>query len=241
MNSADLSERTNSPAPSRREALLCYVTDGGAVADLGSLKAQIARAISVGVDWIQIRENTLAARELFSLTSTAVAAAGGNPGRRVRIFVNDRLDVAFAARAAGVHLKESSISAAAVRAWRNRGALQRDFLVGASCHSLEGALAAERDGADYIFFGPVFATPSKQAFGPPQGIVRLAEIVRSVRIPVLAIGGITLDNAGECVAVGAAGIAAIRMFQQAGDLVAPVAKLRAAMKGARTAKSAAKL
>jgi thiamine-phosphate pyrophosphorylase len=101
-----------------------------------------------------------------------------------------------------------------------------DFLVGVSCHSQEAAKSAEDGGADYIFFGPVFTTPSKAAYGAPQGLARLAEVCRSVSLPVLAIGGIALENATSCLAAGAAGIAAIRLFQDAYDLASLVKTLR---------------
>jgi thiamine-phosphate pyrophosphorylase len=90
-------------------------------------------------------------------------------------------------------------------------------MIGASCHSIEAAQAAERDGANYIFFGPTFATPSKERFGPPQGVERLAQICHAINVPVLAIGGITLENANSCIAAGATGIAAIRLFQKASN------------------------
>jgi thiamine-phosphate pyrophosphorylase len=96
-------------------------------------------------------------------------------------------------------------------------AIDQSFLIGASCHSIEAAQAAEPDGANYIFFGPIFATPSKQRFGPPQGVERLAQICRAISVPVLAIGGITLENANSCIAAGATGIAAIRLFQEASN------------------------
>ncbi|MGB8835926.1 MAG: thiamine phosphate synthase, partial [Candidatus Acidiferrales bacterium] len=102
-------------------------------------------------------------------------------------------------------------------AWRRGGNAPGEFLVGVSCHSLEQAREAESAGVSYIFFGPVFETPSKRAFGEPQGVPRLAEICRSVRVPVVAIGGVDENNAPECVRAGAAGIAAIRMFQEARD------------------------
>jgi len=98
--------------------------------------------------------------------------------------------------------------------------------IGVSCHSLESGLAAKRGGADYLFFGPVFATPSKQSFGPPQGLERLARICEGVRLPVLAIGGVTESNAELCFAAGAAGIAAIRLFQEAPDVAEVVSRLR---------------
>jgi thiamine-phosphate pyrophosphorylase len=102
----------------------------------------------------------------------------------------------------------------------------RDFLIGVSCHSLEAAKSAAGEGADYLFFGPVFATPSKAAFGAPQGLEPLAEVCRAVSTPVLAIGGITVANAAACLAAGASGIAAIRLFQDAPDMLALVHSLR---------------
>jgi len=83
-----------------------------------------------------------------------------------------------------------------------------------SCHSREDAIKAEAAGANYVFFGPVFDTPAKRKFGVPQGIAKLADVCRSVRIPVIAIGGIDESNAAECLRAGAAGIAAIRTFQE---------------------------
>ncbi len=102
-----------------------------------------------------------------------------------------------------------------------------EFLVGASCHSVEGARSAAGHAVDYIFFGPVFATPSKAAFGPPQGLAKLAEVCRAVPIPVLAIGGITKENAAACFDAGAIGIAAIRLFQETPDLPGLLAELLA--------------
>jgi len=93
---------------------------------------------------------------------------------------------------------------------------------------LAAAVEAERAGADYIFFGPVFATPSKAAYGPAQGLEKLGEVCRSVRIPVLAIGGITLENAATCLDSGAAGVAAIRLFQESADPAAVVEQIRSA-------------
>lgn len=216
------------PPPLPRAAsspLLCCVTGRralGPVASPAELLASLRRIVAAGVDWIQIREKDLPGRELFDLARQCVALAGG----RTRILVNDRLDVALAAGAAGVHLGRESAPAREVKQWCQAGHAPPGFLVGVSCHSLNEALEAEGDGADYVFFGPVFATPSKEAFGPPQGIARLAEVCRSVRIPALAIGGIAPENAAECLRVGAAGIAAIRLFQQAVDLPGLVERLR---------------
>jgi thiamine-phosphate pyrophosphorylase len=188
-----------------------------------SLHESIRLAAAAGADWIQIREKDLEARALVELARFAAAETRATPAR---VFVNDRLDAALAAGAAGIHLGERSLPLEAVTEWR-RLAGRSDFLIGVSCHSLESARAAERGGADYIFFGPVFATPSKAPFGPPQGIDCLREICASVEIPVLAIGGVNLENARACVAAGAAGIAAIRLFQEAVDPDELAARLKA--------------
>ena len=130
-----------------------------------------------------------------------------------------------------MHLGRESLGAREVVSWCRGGHAPAEFLVGVSCHSLEDAREAEGAGAAYIFFGPVFDTPSKRGMGEPHGVVRLAETCRSVKIPVLAIGGVSEENAGECIRAGAEGIAAIRMFQDARDPAATkdvVERLRAA-------------
>jgi thiamine-phosphate pyrophosphorylase len=213
------------PPTAKKRPVLCYVTDRRAIsptADPVSLLAPIERAIAARVDWIQIREKDLSAREMLELSRKAIAAAA----TAAKILVNDRLDVALAAGAAGAHLGGESTPVAEVVRWCRTGNAPSGFLIGASCHSLTEVLAAERDSADYIFFGPVFATPSKLQYGSPQGIERLAEICRRASIPVIAIGGITSGNAGECLRAGAAGIAAIRLFQQAADVTSVVDRLR---------------
>ena len=187
------------------------------------LRDAIPNAIAAGVDWIQIREKDLETRSLVDLGRFAVAEAGG---RGASVFINDRLDVALTVGAAGVHLGEKSLPVKEVAEWR-RSAGRADFRIGVSCHSLESARTAERARADYIFFGPVFETPSKMAFGQPQGMERLREICASVKIPVLAIGGVNLENARGCIAAGVAGIAAIRLFQDATDVAEIAARLKA--------------
>jgi thiamine-phosphate pyrophosphorylase len=226
-------------------AILCYVTDRKALAspDAASLLTVERRAIAAGINWIQIREKDLPARALAALAREAVAAARGSA---TRILINGRLDVALAACAGGVHLGGDALPLAEVAAWCAKNVPQfaaapRDdqdaglkagaaaFLLGASCHSLAEAQAAERDGAHYIIFGPVYSTPSKIQFGAPQGLARLKEVCRAVKIPVLAIGGITLGNAHECLHAGAAGIAAIRLFQESADFEKVVTGLRQAL------------
>jgi thiamine-phosphate pyrophosphorylase len=217
--------------------ILCYVTDSRALpcADehpIGSVLKRIASAAAAGIDWIQIREKDLSGKELSSLTRAAFAQTkqiNERDGKLTRILVNDRLDVALSERASGVHLGEDSLPVQNVRKWLDERpdlVPGEKFLVGASCHSLKAATAAAHAGADYIFFGPVFATPSKATFGAPQGVKRLGEVCGSVKIPVLAIGGITVDNASDCLAAGAVGIAAIRLFQHAENLVSLVSHLR---------------
>ena len=114
---------------------------------------------------------------------------------------------------------------------RYHGGVQRDcaaarYPAAAADSVYSAAHAAAASGANYIFFGPVFATPSKSIYGSPQGLARLAEVSRAVNIPVLAIGGVTLENAASCLQAGAAGLAAIRLFQDAVDLPAVVSALR---------------
>jgi thiamine-phosphate pyrophosphorylase len=218
--------------------ILCYVTDRRSLGSAGddriaSLLRRIATAAAAGIDWIQIREKDLSGKGLSSLTRAAVAQTkqmNERPGQASRILVNERVDVALSERAGGVHLKENSVRVEDVRKWLDEKpdlGRSEKFLVGVSCHSLKAAMAAARDGADYIFFGPVFATPSKTSFGAPQGLKRLDEVCSSVKIPVLAIGGITGDKAFECLAAGATGVAAIRLFQDAKNLSSLVTGLRA--------------
>ena len=152
-------------------------------------------------DCVQIRDKELAARELITVVRRAVHTMG-------RVLVNSRVDVAIAAGAAGVHLPAGSI---APSVWRR--ITPEGFLIGVSCHSLEEVVRAEQGGADYVMFGPVFAPLSKTSDLAPRGLEELARVSRAVRIPVLALGGITWENAEACVEAGAAGVAGISMFQ----------------------------
>jgi thiamine-phosphate pyrophosphorylase len=190
---------------------------------------KIGAAAAAGVDWIQIREKDLSGRDCGWLTREALrrfAKSQASNAAATRILVNDRLDVALSERAAGVHLGENGLPLPETKRLSSALTQRLDFLIGVSSHSRETARAAASGGADYLFFGPVFATPSKAAYGSPQGLERLAEVCRSVPIPVLAIGGITVANASACLAAGASGIAAIRLFQDAPDMLALVQTLR---------------
>jgi thiamine-phosphate pyrophosphorylase len=203
--------------PAALERVVCYVTNRkslGADDPAGNIIARIDAAIAAGANWVQIREKDLESRKLLELARAAVRAAAT---RAALVFVNDRLDVALAAGAAGVHLGGESLRARDVIRWCRDGNAPPGFRVGVSCHSIEDAREAERAGAAYAFFGPIFDTPAKSRFGAPQGIAKLAEACSAVRIPVIAIGGVDADNGAECIRAGAAGIAAIRMFQEATD------------------------
>ena len=220
---------------SQRVPLLCYVTDrrslvaGEPAGARDILLHKVAAAAAAGVDWIQIREKDLSGKARSALTRDVLQgiadSLAGVPAR-TRLVVNDRLDVALATQADGVHLGEQSLPPQEARCLVTSLHREKDFLIGVSCHSLAAAKVAERDGANYLFFGPVFATPAKAAYGAPQGLERLAEVCRAVALPVLAIGGITLENAASCLSAGASGIAAIRLFQDAPDITAVVRALR---------------
>src|SRR5437763_2487423 len=145
---------------------LCYVTDRLALGP-APLLGLIENAIQAGVDLIQIREKDLGTRPLAELVKAAVGSARGSG---TRVLANDRLDVGLAAGAAGVHLGTQSVPARAVRRHAPEG-----FSVGVSCHSVDDAIEAESDGADYVLLGPVFATPSKLPYGAPLGLEALKE------------------------------------------------------------------
>ena len=200
-----------------RRPLLCYITDRESVAG-ENLVPLIEQAVAAGVDLIQIRERDLAAAALLRLAKSALERARGSA---TRVLVNDRLDVALAAGADGIHLPAHSLSVAEVRRRHPR------LLIGASCHTLEELRRADGDGADFVVFGPVFATASKKDYGPPLGLAQLSAAVSAAKIPVLALGGITRANAAQCLAVGAAGLAAISLFQTSPDLSELVRQLRA--------------
>lgn len=179
--------------------------------------ACVRAALAAGVDWIQIREKDLSSRVLLALVRDVIGAARSAAASRAKVIVNDRLDVALGAGADGLHLGHASVPASDVIRWCRSGNAPKEFLVGVACHSVQEALEAEAAGASYLFFGPVFDTPSKRTFGAPQGAARLAEVCAAVRLPVIAIGGVSAGNAAGCLRAGAAGVAAIREFQEMAD------------------------
>src|SRR5262249_47637368 len=176
--------------------------------DLTSLIEFISKAAAAGVDMLQIRERDLPARVLFELTE---AIAKSVKGTNARLLVNDRADIAACA-GSGVHLTTRSITADVVRT-----AFGTEMLVGVSTHTLEEARSAERGGADFIVFGPVFETRSKEEYGEPKGLDALRRVATDLTIPVLALGGINSSNYLEALEVGAAGMAGISMFTDERD------------------------
>ena len=167
----------------------------------------IESAIIRKIPLFQIREKRLPTRTLYELVSRAAEITRGSA---TRLLVNDRFDVASAAGADGVHLTTVSLPTRVVRE-----VCGPNFLIAVSTHSLDEARRARDEGADFVVFGPVFETESKRAFGPPQGLEKLQRVTSELRsFPVLAIGGVTLDNAESCYAAGASGFAGISWFAQ---------------------------
>ena len=172
-----------------------------------SILRLVEAAVAAKIPLFQIREKALHARVLFELVARAVEIVHGS---ETRLLVNDRSDIARAGGADGVHLTSQSLPADVVR--RIYGP---EFLIGVSTHSVEEARIAQIKGADFVVFGPVFETESKRAFGAPQGLEKLREVCSELReFPVIAIGGITLDNAKACLRAGASGIAGISLFNE---------------------------
>ena len=172
----------------------CFITDRRR----GNLRKHVECAVRDGVDIIQVREKDLPASDLYDLVCMVRDAAAGTS---TKVLVNDRLDIAIAAAIDGVHLPADGLPVSVVRP------LVR--LVGSSVHRLDEAVRAEKQGVDFVVFGPIFETPGKD----PVGLDALREVTGAVRVPVLAIGGITLENTATVLDAGAAGIAAIRLFQ----------------------------
>ena len=191
--------------------IICMVTDRAAVGER-ALLGLIGTAARAGVDLIQIRERELDAGVLASLTRDAIDAVSGTSAR---IVVNDRLDVALAVGAAGAHLRGDGLPAARARTIAPPG-----FLIGRSVHSEAEAVEVEgAGGCDYLMFGTVFPSASKPADHRAAGLDALARVCARVRIPVIAVGGITVSAAADVRRAGAAGVAAIGAFQAGSDPV----------------------
>jgi len=208
--------------------LLYYITDrsqfrGDERARHRDLLAKVAEAARAGVDYIQLREKDLSTRELEMLALEVVAMVRENSSL-TRLLINSRTDVALAAGADGVHLRADDVVPREARQVVHRPLSTEHFLVAASCHSNEDVIRGDSGGADFAVFAPVFEkndAPGRQ----PTGLAALHEACRA-KIPVLALGGVRMENAASCLEAGAAGVAGIRLFQE-NKIVDVVRALRA--------------
>jgi thiamine-phosphate pyrophosphorylase len=174
------------------------------------LPEAIEEALKGGVKAIQLREKDLQVKELLELAEKIREIT---KQYEALLFINDRVDVALAVGADGVHLAGTSMPTKAVRRM-----LGSRFLIGVSTHSIDEAIRAQSDGADFITFGPVFETESKKKYGPPQGVGRLKEVVEVLKIPVFALGGINEHNIPAVMDTGVYGISMISAILGAEDI-----------------------
>jgi thiamine-phosphate pyrophosphorylase len=195
--------------------ILYYITDrsqfaGDETSRRTRLLATIVEAARCGVDYIQLREKDLSTRELETLARTAVQRLRTeNQKLKTAFLINSRTDIALACGAQGVHLRSSDISPSEVKKlWSQGGDSPR---MSVSCHTRAEVARAAQEGADFVVFGPVFE--KERGHTRPVGLEALREACQE-KIPILALGGITLENAKECMQADAAGIAAIRLFQE---------------------------
>jgi thiamine-phosphate pyrophosphorylase len=195
-----------------------YVITDRRVAGDRSILDVVRAAIRGGASVVQLREKTATTREMVELGQAlhAITRPAGTP-----LIVNDRLDVALAIAAEGVHVGHDDMPVGLARRL-----IGPDLLLGASPETVGEARQMERDGADYLGVGDVYGTPSKSDAGAPIGVEGLAEVIRAVSIPVVAIGGITVENAGAVIQAGAAGVAVISTVVSAPDPEAAAGRLR---------------
>jgi thiamine-phosphate pyrophosphorylase len=191
----------------------------------GGLVEAVAAALRGGVDLVQLREKDLPTAQLYELAGALLRRTREHG---VRLLINDRIDIALATGADGVHLPGDSFEIEDARAL-----LGPHKIIGVSTHSIEQAQRAATAGADFVVFGPIFDTPSKRRFGAPLGLDRLREVVRAIDVPAIAIGGIDSSNAAEVGATGCAGVAVIRAVLAASKPETAARDLRAALGAAR--------
>jgi thiamine-phosphate pyrophosphorylase len=209
--------------------LLYYITDRiqlGANEEerCRSLLLKISEAAAAGVDYIQLRERDLTARKLERLAQQAVRAVRA-ANSTTKLLINSRIDIALEIGADGVHLRSNDVSASEARAIWAKSSQSTPCVIAVSCHTLQDVLSAESHGADFAVVGPIFGKTENPT--PPTGVEAIARVTRrgaladpkveagqTLTMPVLALGGVTLENAILCLNAGAAGIAAIRLFQQ---------------------------
>lgn len=171
-----------------------------------SLQEVVEEACRSGIKAVQLREKDLSGKDLYDLAMDLRAVTSRYD---TALFINERTDIALAVEADGVHCREAGIGPAEVKR------LDETLSTGASVHSIEAARDAEANGADFLLFGPVYHTPSKAKYGSPQGTHRLRKVSGAVKIPVYAVGGITLEKAFTCRSAGAFGVAGISSIMKA--------------------------
>ena len=205
--------------------LLYYITDrsqfpGDESARRAELLVRVRAAAEAGVDYIQLRERDLSARELESLAREAMRTIAGTSAR---LLINHRADVAIAAGAAGVHLRSGpdELPVEEARAIFHKAGIDKS-VIAVSCHTVSEVEAAAQGGADFVVFGPVFGKQDSDG----SGVGKLRDACAVAGIPVFALGGIDLENAKECLSAGATGVAGIRLFQE-GAIGQTVAALNA--------------
>ena len=203
--------------------MIFYAISDRSLAPGGDLLHQASGLLRAGIDWLQIREKDLPDGALFQVSKALVPES-----RRfgALLLVNGRADIAAAAGASGVHLPSSGLPTPDVRRL-----FPPPFVIVRSCHSEAEVVQAQEEGADAAVFGPVYPTPSKAPYGPALGVDRLREACGRVRMPVLALGGVSRERLGEVLAAGAAGAAAIRLFCSMANPLAELPALRASLAG----------
>jgi thiamine-phosphate pyrophosphorylase len=210
--------------PRLERPVICVVTrarGGTGTAERIALLDRLQAAVAAGATMVQVRERQFGDRDLAGFVRDLVGVAG--PAALVT--VNDRIDIALAAGAAGVHLKSDGPPPQDVRR-----IVPPSFIVGRSVHGEDEAVAMEASGAcDYLLFGTVFPSRSKPPDHPAAGLAALTAVCRRVTIPVVAIGGVSVERAADIARAGAAGVAAISLFSEAEDVGAVVRELRDAL------------
>lgn len=181
----------------------------------------VKEACEAGIKAVQLREKDLSPVELFHMAEEIKKIC---QTYRARLFINDRIDVAMGVEADGVQLTGRSLPVDVVRRFYSG-------LIGVSTHSLDEALLAQRGGADFALFGPIFFTPSKIQYGEPQGLSRLQYITRNVKLLVFAVGGITPDRAKACLEAGAHGVAVISAIMSSENIKASVREFQKRLPG----------
>ncbi len=199
--------------------LLYYITDRSQFPGDENLRRvrlleTIAQAIRCGVDFIQLREKDLSPQQLETLAREAIQLRTENQKLKTAFLINSRTDIAMACGAQGVHLRSNDISPSEVKKIWTKCGKSTGVTTGVSCHRRAEVARAAKEGANFAVFGPVFGKVSgEKAHARPAGLEALHEACQE-KIPVLALGGVTLGNAEACIRTGAAGVAAIRLFQE---------------------------